>query len=136
MSIRAEFRRLRARALLALEILAAYVSIRLTMREPDIRRTLERLREGGDSPATAGNLRTAQHLARAVERVLAIAPRRSRCLVQSLVLTQLLARRGISSSLVIAVAPGPPLEAHAWVETGRVVLLPPATPEHGQLVRL
>jgi len=136
-SLRAEARRLGSRASLAAEILGAYVSIRLTMREPDIRRTLERLREGGGgSPATAANLETARRLAHAVERVLAIAPRRSRCLVQSLVLTKLLARRGISSSLVIAVAPGPVLEAHAWVETGRVVLLPPATPEHGQLVRL
>jgi len=128
--------RLRRRISLAVEILATFVMVRLTMREPDIRRTLERLREGGDAPAASTDLQVAFSLANAVNRVLAFIPRRSRCLVQSLVLTKLLARRGISSSLVIAVAPGPQLEAHAWVESGQVPLLRPATPEQGQLVRL
>jgi hypothetical protein len=128
--------RLRVRASLSVEILATFVSVRLTMREPDIRRTLERLREGGDAPATASDLQAAFYLAHAVNRVLAPIPRGSRCLVQSLVLTKMLARRGISSSLVIAVAPGPQLEAHAWVESGHVPLLRPATPEQAQLVRL
>lgn len=136
MKLGTTFGRFRGRLSLALEIVVTFVSVRLTMREPDIRRTLERLREGGDAPATAGELQVAFRLARAVNRVLAIAPRRSRCLVQSLVLTRMLARRGISSSLVIAVAPGRELDAHAWVESGHVQLLRPATPEHGQLVRL
>jgi len=136
MSATASMARLRRRASLAVEILVTFVSVRVTMREPDIRRTLERLREGGDAPATAGDLQVAFHLAHAVNRILAPVPRRSRCLVQSLVLTKMLARRGISSSLVIAVAPGPQLEAHAWVESGHVPLLRPATPEQGQLVRL
>ena len=72
---------------------------------------------------TASDLQVALYLAHAVGRVLAPIPRRSRCLVQSLVLTKMLARRGISSSLVIAVAPGPQLEAHAWVESGQIPLL-------------
>lgn len=128
--------RLRRRISLTIEIVVTFVLVRLTMREPDIRRTLVRLREGGDTPATESDIQVAVSLAHAVDRVLALVPRRSRCLVQSLVLTKLLARRGISSSLVIAVAPGPQLEAHAWVESGHVPLLRPATPEQGQLVRL
>lgn len=126
--------RLGVKAALTVEILATFVVVRLTMREPDIRTTLERLREGGNAPP--GDLETAFFLASAVHRVLAFVPRRSRCLVQSLVLTKLLARRGIASSLVIAVAPGPQLEAHAWVESGQTPLLRPATPEQAQLVRL
>ncbi len=126
--------RLGRRISLTIEIVATFVMVRLTMREPDIRRTLERLR--GDAPPTASDRQVALYLAHAVGRVLAPIPRRSRCLVQSLVLTKMLARRGISSSLVIAVAPGPQLEAHAWVESGHIPLLRPATREQGQLVRL
>ena len=136
MNLGAAVARLRLRASLAIEILVTFVSVRVTMREPDIRRTLERLRNGGHAPARATDLQVALQLANAVNRVLAFVPRRSRCLVQSLVLTKMLARRGISSSLVIAVAPGPQLEAHAWVESGHVPLLRPATPEQAQLVRL
>ena len=134
MSIGVRAGRLGRKMSLTVEIVATFVTVRLTMREPDIRRMLERLR--GDAPATASDLQVAQHLAHAVGRVLAPIPRRSRCLVQSLVLTRMLARRGISSSLVIAVAPGPQLEAHAWVESGQVPLLRPPTPEQAQLVRL
>ena len=130
------FARLRKRISLTVEIVATFVVVRLTMREPDIRQTLARLREGADAPPSEIDLEVAFSLAHAVSRVLAFVPRRSRCLVQSLVLTKLLARRGISSSLVIAVAPGPQLEAHAWVESGHVPLLRPATPEQGHLVRL
>jgi hypothetical protein len=128
-------KRLRNRLLLALEVVAAYVYVRMTMRGPDIRQTLARLREGA-STATPDDMKVALRLARAVDRTLAFIPRRSRCLVKSLVLTKLLARRGIDSSLLIAVAPGPQLEAHAWLEAADFTLLQPATSAHDLLVRL
>jgi hypothetical protein len=46
----------------------------------------------------------------------------------SLVLVELLARRGTSSSLVIGVSPGSSFGAHAWVELEGRPLLPP----HGE----
>jgi hypothetical protein len=42
--------------------------------------------------------------------------------MQALVLSALLARRGIGSELVIGVRPGPSFAAHAWVELeGRIL---------------
>ena len=63
-------------------------------------------------------------MAGAVMKTLWLIPTRSRCLMQSLTLTEMLARRDIGSSLVIGVMPGtagdgPDAEefvAHAWVE--------------------
>ncbi len=66
----------------------------------------------------------AGRLAWAVQRTLRVVPTDSRCLMQSLVLTRLLARRGISSSLVIGVRPAGEFEAHAWVEYCERALLP------------
>ncbi len=54
-------------------------------------------------------------------------PTDSRCLVRSLVLTRLLGRRGVPSSLVIGVMSEPQFAAHAWVEHGGAPLLSPGT---------
>ena len=71
--------------------------------------------------------RAALRLGRAVNRTLRLLPTDSRCLIQSLVLTRLLARRSIPSVLVIGVRHDPEFLAHAWVEhEGRPVL--PAGP--------
>jgi hypothetical protein len=48
----------------------------------------------------------------------------SRCLIRSLVLVRILARRRIASSLVLGVSTTPAFEAHAWVEHAGVALLP------------
>lgn len=79
---------------------------------------------------------TAVRLARAVRRVLHRLPGDTRCLTQSLVLTTVLARRGIGSTLRIAVSPGQVFKAHAWVEHGGVPLLPAEDPGFGELVEL
>lgn len=66
---------------------------------------------------------TALRLGRAVNRTLRLLPTDSRCLIQALVLTRLLARRSIPNVLVIGVRQAPKFEAHAWVEhSGRPVL--------------
>jgi Transglutaminase-like superfamily len=64
-------------------------------------------------------------LGRAVSRTLGWLPVDSRCLVTSLVLTNMLARRGVESVVVIGVDVDPVFSAHAWVESGGAPLLSP-----------
>ena len=71
-----------------------------------------------------------------VGRVLGPLPVESRCLMRSLVLTQLLARRDIPSRLVIGVRPGAAFGAHAWVELDGTPVLPPGGDEFSRLVDL
>lgn len=125
----------RAKALLGLEIAATYVQVRAALRRRDVRVVVRQLRTA-ETPALRHPELTAVRLAGVVQRALASAPPRSRCLVQSLVLTRLLARRGIESSLVIAVSPGRHFAAHAWVESAGIELLPPADSRFRMLVRL
>ena len=125
----------RAKALLGLEIVRTYIQVRVSMRRRDVRAVVSQLR-AADIPAMRHRELAAARLGAIVQRTLASVPPRSRCLVQSLVLTRLLARRGIESSLVIAVSPGRRFAAHAWVESGGVELLPPADSPFRMLVRL
>ena len=113
----------RAKAWLGLEIARTYLQVRAALRQRDLRAVVSQLR-AADTPAPRHPELAAARLAAVVQRTLASAPPRSRCLVQSLVLTRLLARRGIESSLVIAVSPGQRFAAHAWVESGGIELLP------------
>jgi hypothetical protein len=71
-------------------------------------------------------------LGHAVRRTLRALPVDSRCLVTALVLTRMLARRGISSSFVLGVRSQPSFAAHAWVERHGVPLLP-TTPDFHRL---
>ena len=68
----------------------------------------------------------AVRLGRAVVLVLALLPTDRRCLVRSLTLSGLLARRGIPALLVLGVRPdtSQPLGAHAWVEHDGVAVSP------------
>lgn len=80
--------------------------------------------------------REGREIGYAVERVMRFLPGESRCLMRSLVVTAMLSRRGIPSSLVIAVRPGPSFIAHAWVEHGGQPLLPPLRHVVDRLVEL
>jgi len=113
------------KTLVTVEILATYLRVLLELRDKDIRHVAASLRASRQPVGLRDDPPRAQLLGRAVARVLAHAPRQSRCLVQSLVLTRLLARRGIESSLVIGVSPGGDFAAHAWVEAAGIPLLPP-----------
>jgi len=124
-----------AKASLALEIVTAYVRIRYALRRADVRDVVARLRAGNPTPPESLE-HGAVRLARAVHRTLAFTPRKSRCLLESLVLTQLLARRGIAASVVIGVQPGGEFAAHAWVELGPHRLLPSGNGSFEPLVRL
>lgn len=127
------------KAALAGEVLATYVRVR-RMPKDDIVATLAALRACRPtiSPAQPSGQRlgTCRRLGRAVTRTLAVMPTDSRCLIRSLVLVRLLARRGIESSLVIGIRPGPEFAAHAWVEREGVALLPAGGTAYERLVEL
>ncbi len=130
-----------AKARLALEIVLAYVRVRWTLWRRDLPQTLRALRAvGGRDRAVplADGPRDGVRLGAAVVRTLESLPTDSRCLMRSLVLVRLLARRGSAGSLVIAVRPDAELElaAHAWVELDGRPLLTPAGADHGRLVTL
>ena len=75
-------------------------------------------------------------LGKFVARALLPLPSDTRCLARSLVLTGMLARRGIPTSLVIGVAPNEKFEAHAWVEFGDRALLPTGRGTYERLIEL
>ena len=98
------------------------------MRTTPLAGALERLRSHGaaESPPTAEQHGTALRLGRAVMLTLRLLPTDRRCLVRSLVVCGVLARRGIPAQLVLGVRPdsGEPFMAHAWVEHGGECVLP------------
>ena len=81
--------------------------------------------------------RTASRLAGATHRVLRLIPADTRCLNQSLVLSALLARRGIDSSVVIGVnGSQESFGAHAWGEVDGRPLLARERDGHARLIEL
>lgn len=121
---------------LAAEIVAAYVEVRWLLRRRGLRSALVALRAPAPAADAHGGVDTGRQLGHAVARTLRVLPANSRCLMQSLVLTKLLVRRGIPTQLVIAVRPGESFAAHAWIEHMGQALLPPGAAPYGQLVTL
>jgi transglutaminase superfamily protein len=131
---------LRQKVGLAREILGSYLRQRRRMRGDDkLPTVLAELRrplvDDGTERIELDDQLTGIRLGRAVSRTLAPVPD-ARCLMRSLVLVDLLARRGIAASFVLGVRSGPDFEAHAWVEKGGVALLPPYEGEYERLVDL
>jgi hypothetical protein len=124
---------------LAGEIFWSYVRVRVRLLRDDLPAILATLRKGPadaqEEPSLDEQL-TAVRLARAVARALAPLPFDSRCLVRSLVLSDLLGRRRIAAHLVIGVRNGTTFEAHAWVEMCGIALLPGDAAEYDRLVEL
>ena len=76
-------------------------------------------------------------LGRAVAKTLTKLPADNRCLMQSVVLTAMLARRATPVILVIGVQqPGETFGAHAWVEIDGKPLLPTGGDQFARLVEL
>ncbi|MHB8242950.1 MAG: lasso peptide biosynthesis B2 protein [Solirubrobacteraceae bacterium] len=127
-----------ARVRLAVEILAAYAQARRALRRAPIAEVVAGLRAQAppSTPATPGSLDEALRLGRAVTRLLSHVPGDTRCLARSLVLTRLLARRGIQAKLVIGARAKPEFLAHAWVEHGGDAVLDPGDESFGRLVEL
>jgi hypothetical protein len=118
------------------EIIATYAGVRRSLRRAGLKPTLTALRMPSGPLAEGNPVSTGRRLGRAVGRTLSLLPTDSRCLMQSLVLTRLLARRGIETRLVIAVRPGGEFAAHAWVEHREVALLPALADSFEELVTL
>lgn len=132
--MRAELRRGR----LAAEIVAAYLRAWRELRRAPINTVVERLRGEGQTWCTDGPaaLYEARRLGHAVVRAMTVLPGDTRCLRRSLVLVQLLSRRGISSQLVIGTCSSPEFFAHAWVEHDGQPVLAPGDDSFGRLVEL
>jgi Transglutaminase-like superfamily len=119
------------KASLALEILSSYLRARWLLRRSGLAPTVNTLRRAAPRPnpatatATEHDQLVGLRLGRVLERTLRVIPFDSRCLVRSLVLTHLLARRGIPSSLIIGIGSGRTFAAHAWVESDGKPLLRP-----------
>ncbi len=127
------------RARLATEIVAAYVQARRELRRAPIGAGGGGAALGGPArrrPPTQGTLEEARRLGRAAARTLTLVPGDTRCLARSLVLTRLLARRGISAKLVIGARAAPDFLAHAWVEYDGQPVLSPGDGSFGRLVEL
>jgi hypothetical protein len=126
------------RARLAAEILAAYAQAKWTLRRSPIADVVAGLRSRSPAarPASPETLEEARSLGWSVARVLAHAPGDTRCLARSLVLTRLLASRGITARLVIGARPAPDFLAHAWVEYEGEPVLNPGDGSFGRLVEL
>lgn len=129
---------LRERARLIGEVVVAYVRARRELRQAPIETAVARLRAGRSGPGREGPeaLEEAARLGRIVVRTLAFLPGDTRCLRRSLVLTQLLARRGIAGRLVIGARTAPDFLAHAWVEHDGIPVLNPEGDSFGRLVEL
>jgi Transglutaminase-like superfamily len=126
---------------LAIEVLVVYAHVRwLVLRRGAVpavtilRRGLpEQIEGGADKKRVLGGLR----FGRAVMRVLRLLPTDSRCLMRSLVLTGLLARRGVYAKVVIGVRPDPAsFGAHAWVEVDGQPVLPTDESTYPRLVEI
>lgn len=107
------------------------------MRRSDVRDAAEaQRRAAGLRSEPADPVAVGLRLGSAVTRTLNTLPTDSRCLAQSLTLLELLARRGISGTLVIGARPRPEFSAHAWVEYKGAPLLEPGEYAEQRLVEL
>jgi hypothetical protein len=124
---------------LAAEILASYVRQRRRLRHaklPEVLAELRRPLAGRESQRDElDDQLTGIRLGRAVGRTLTPVPD-ARCLLRSLVLVDMLARRGIGASFVLGVRKEGDFEAHAWVEKAGVALLPPFEGAYDRLTEL
>ena len=127
---------------LAREIVATYALARWRLSRRDLPTAVAEMRaRHTDRPRAfddpLAEKYAAVRLGRAVGRTLGALPLDSRCLVRSLVLSEMLARRGVQSRVVIGVKPGPSFGAHAWVESvDGQALLEPLANEHERLVEI
>lgn len=138
------------RAGLLAEIVLAYARAHRELRRAPLATAIERLRTAPAAarlppasrpdlaarPDAAQELQQARRLGWIVARTLAHLPGDTRCLLRSLVLTRLLAARGISSRLVIGTRTTPEFLAHAWVEHGGEPVLDPGDGSFNRLTEL
>ena len=116
----------RHRAAIVAEIIGLYLKVRWMMIRHDLPVVVDQLRDGvADRYPDEQARRIGWRLGQPVLRTLSPLPWDSRCLMRSLVLVRMLARRGVKAQLVIGVRPGGEFSAHAWVEHSGRPLTPP-----------
>lgn len=117
---------------LASEILRAYVLVRWWLHRCGLEKTLAAARgQPGCAPEPHdASPAAALRLGWGVQRTLDILPLDSRCLIRSLVLTRILARRGLHSTVVFAARSKPRFMAHSWVEHAGIPVLPTGSGYH------
>lgn len=116
---------LRLRARLIVEVLRTYALARRLLREGNISEVTQTLRAAGDNSLDRESaLIVGRRLQRPVVRTLSALPTDSRCLMRSLVLLGMMARRGAQCELSIGAQTDKGFAAHAWVEYDGVHLLP------------
>jgi hypothetical protein len=124
----------------AIEVVAEYVRVRWLLRRRGLAATLGVLRRPRWVRAGAPGRDQRGHalfLARLATRGLAALPVvETTCLTRSLVVTGLLARRGIPTSLTISVSSPEDFAAHAWVEWEGEPLLDPGDLRNARLATL
>src|SRR4051812_40153960 len=127
-----------ARVRLACEIATTYLTVRRLLRRRTLPETVSALRLGTTDPEHRDpeTLSLGRHLAWATVRTISLLPADSRCLMRALVLTRLLARRGLGSRFILSATADPEFEAHAWVELGGEPLLLPGGGGHRSILRL
>jgi len=124
-----------AKLRLVAEILRVYVVVRWSMRNRDIRATVQRLR-GRHTAGLVTDYALALRLGKAVARTLSLLPTDNRCLARSLVLDTMMVRRSLRSVVVLGARSEPDFAAHAWVEHDGVPVLPPGAPSYQRLIEL
>ena len=131
---------LSAKIALAVEVARLYVLARWLLVRRGLQSAVGALRGGLRAHSAAGSeqLRFVRgaRFGHAVIRVLRVLPADDRCLMRSLVLTGLLARRGVYAKLVIGVRPNPTFAAHAWVEVDGLPVLEANEQEYHRLLEL
>jgi hypothetical protein len=126
------------KARLAAEILLTYARARWLLRRGGLPGAVESLRQGPSPRGDGGALDESAiwRYAHAVAKVLRPLPTDSRCLVRSLVLLAVLARRRTQTVLVLGVQAEPRFAAHCWVEHRGVPVLAPGPAGQGRLLEL
>ncbi len=131
-----------SKLLLIAEILFVYAETRRQLERRDVRELTAAVRVRPPRRATGlehGSLESrlvARRLGNAVDRTLRALPTDSRCLMQSLVLSSMLASRGLTSTVVIGAHSDPEFAAHAWVEHDGRPVLPPLGFYESRLVEI
>ncbi|HWT92002.1 MAG TPA: lasso peptide biosynthesis B2 protein [Solirubrobacteraceae bacterium] len=114
---------------LVIEIVVSYVQLLWLLRREDLPTMVGRAREARTvltPPADdAAALAAVARLGRVADRVVGVLPKDGRCLITSLVVIRVLARRSLDAKVVIGVRNEDGFAAHAWVEYEGHPLFPP-----------
>lgn len=113
---------------LVVEIVISYAQLLWLLRRTDLPTMVERARRarpGLPAPADDVILHAAVvRLGRTTDRVIGILPKDGRCLITSLVVIRILARRSVDAKVIIGVRNQGGVTAHAWVEYEGQPVLP------------